>query len=130
MAFDDLIRSGVALAHTLTASLQDTVTLAAWTGQNAFGDKTYASPVSYSAIIEHKQRYRQTATGQVVLTQTSVQFLEPIIVNGAAGRTEPIDTRDILTLPDGSTAPIVAVEGVVDPDANSPYAPMVWLGSR
>lgn len=128
MAFDDIIRTGVALADSLTASLQDNVSHEAWTGLNSVGDVTYAAAVSRQAIVERKSRRHISATGQEILTSARITFLRPIAANGAAGRIEPIDGRDKITLSDGTTAPVVDVEAIMDPDTNAGYFTTVWLG--
>lgn len=127
MAFDDLIRTGVSLADSLTGSLQATVAHQAWTGSDGFND-TYAASVDRQAIVERKNRERQTADGRTILTTAQITFLRPIAAQGAAGRQEPIDSRDKLTLPDGSTDPIADVEALLDPDTGRGYYAVVWLG--
>lgn len=132
MAFDDLVRSGVALANSLTGPLQAQITVERWTGAaNEFGDPTFAAAVTVPALVEHKQRYRQTSAGQVVLTSAKVSILDASALPDLGGvRTDPIDLRDRVTLPDAlSPAPIVDVEGLVDPDTDAPYVLELWLGS-
>lgn len=129
MAFDDLVRTGVSLANDLTGSLQTTVTHEAWTGMDELGDETYAGPVTLNAIVNQRQRERRTNTGETIMTRAEITILETITPNGAAGRVEPIDNRDRITLPDGTTGPIVDTEGILDPDTNRPYFARVWLGS-
>lgn len=128
MAFDDLIRSGVALADSLTDSLQVSVTHEAFTGLDDTGASSYAAGVSRKAIVERKNRQRVTGDGRTILTSAQITFLRPIAANGAAGRQEPVDTRDRITLPDGSTDPIADVEALLDPDTGRGYYAVVWLG--
>lgn len=128
MGLDALIRSGVALAKKVTASLQVTVTHEAWTGSDGYGLATYAYPRKRLALVERKQANIRTAGGETVLSRCMVLFLEPIKANGADGRTEPIDTRDRIILPDETTGPILAVNGMIDPTTDRPYYGEVWLG--
>lgn len=128
MAFDDLVRSGVALADSLTAPLQGTVTHEAWTATTALGEKTFAAGVGRKAIIELKTRERQTSDGRTILTTAKITFLRPIAAHGGAGRKEPIDSRDRLTLPDGSTDPVADVDALIDPDTGRGYYATVYLG--
>lgn len=129
MAFDDLIRNGVALAHNLTTSLQVRVTHAAWIGQAPHGTGAYyAAPVSRLVLFEQKMRQLQTKTGQTVTSRGKLTFLEPVPPNGTPGRVEPVDTRDKIILPDGTTGPIIDREGLMDPDTSSPYVLEVYLG--
>ena len=128
MAFDDLIRTGVALADSLTGSLQATVTHEAWIGSDEFGKASFATGVGRPAIVERRNRERQMSDGRTILTTAKITFLRPIPANGATGRKEPIDSRDRLTLPDGSTDPVADVEALVDPDTGRGYYAVVYLG--
>lgn len=128
MAFDDIIRQGVALAHSLTTSLQANVVLHRWSQSSGFGEAVYAAPITVTALIEQKQRLHAMSSGQTILTRAKITILTPLAPLGASGRTEPIDVRDKLILPDGTTGPIVDVEGLVDPDTNRPYLYEIWMG--
>lgn len=128
MALDGIIRSVVGIANTVTDSLQVTVTLQQWLGSDGFGASSYDDPISLKCLLDVRQQERRLPSGQMVMTKAVLQFLEPIAPNGAAGRLEPIDPRDIITLPDGTTGPIVDMEGMVDPTTNRPYFQRVWLG--
>ena len=128
MALDSLIRRGVATANRLMASLQPNVTFEAWTGEDAYGAVTFATGVPTPALVEQKQRLHRTASGREVVTKAKITILRPIAPNGATGRTEPIDSRDRFTLPDGSTGPIVDVEGFVDRGTGRPYFAEIFLG--
>ena len=130
MALSDIIRNGVALADSLTVSLQATVQHAAWTGQNGFGDDEHAANVARLAIVERKQKLVRNAAGEEVLSQHVISILRPISANGTSGRNEPIDVRDRFTLPDGTTGPIINVESFVDPSIGAGFYHIVYLGSR
>jgi hypothetical protein len=133
MGLDDIVRNAVATANSVTRTLQTTVTHRAWTGQDGYGKPTFASPVTRSAVVELTQALSKpvlvrTSTGQEKAARAKVLFLTPIAANGASGRTEPIDPRDEITLPDGTTGPILSIEGTVDPDTSRPFAAEVWIG--
>jgi len=127
--FADIVRDGIALADELTATLQATVQHEAWTGQSGYGDATYAAAVDHLALVSKRVRERRRADGSIVVTMAKVTFLRPVEANGTAGRQEPVDPRDRITLPDGSTGPIVDAAGLVDPDTGAPYQTSVWLGT-
>lgn len=128
MGFDDLVRSGINLANTLTSTLQVTVTHEAWTGKDVHGKPSYAAGVNRNAIVEHKQRWVRGRDSNVIATMPVVTILGPITANGASGRKEPLDPRDRITLPDGRTGPIMDVKFIVDPDTGYPYMYEVTLG--
>ena len=126
--FADIIRSGVALADSLTTTLQPTVLHAAWTGNDGTGGYTYASAVKRPALVERKQKMVRKASGEEVLSTHAVYFLRPIKNNGATGRQEPIDPRDRITLPDGTTSNILTVSSFIDKDSGAGYFHEVYLG--
>lgn len=127
--FDGLVRGAVALANNLTGSLQSSVSHEAWTGQDAFGEATYAAPVTRQAIVEQRiAQFRSQPSGEMVTTTAKVTFLKPITPNGAAGRNEPVDSRDRITLQDGATGPLVNISNFIDPTTGRGYLTEVWLG--
>lgn len=130
MALDDIIRSGVTLADSLTTPLQSSITLQRWIGQDAFGKPTYATSEIISCIIEHRLRLKTLSDGRQLQARAVITIPRPLSANGASGRREPIDLRDKITLADGTTGRIVDVEGVLDPDTQRPYAIEIWLGDQ
>lgn len=129
MSLDAIVRKGVATAKKITDSLQPYVQVRAWTGQNMFGAATYASAVSIKAIVNQESHLHKTRGGQLVDTQAYVAFLEPLKPNGTAGRLEPIDPRDIIILPDGTSGPIVEISGFFDAGTGRPFFSEVWIGA-
>lgn len=117
MGLDDLVRSTVALASSITRDLQVDVTYEAFDSANATNQPTYDSAVTKRAVVEKKARMVRTTTGEEKLSQASVTFLVPFA----------LDLRDRITLPDGTTAPILNVKGVYDPVTDEPYALEVFL---
>ena len=120
----------IAIADEVTKDLgvQPTVTHQAWTGQDSKGRATYAAAVSRRAVVDLTRKQRTTASGVLITIIATVTILEPVAPNGAAGRREPIDPRDIITLPDGTTGPIVdAPDMVVDAATNRPLMNTVML---
>ena len=128
MGFDDDIRSGVALARTLTLDLQAAVSWKRWTAQTAFGAPTYASAIAVKALIERQNKLVPSSDGREVLVKTKLTILEPLTAQGASGRREPVDERDVFTLPDGTSGPIVDVVGFVDGGTGRPYLHEIFLG--
>jgi len=128
MSLADAVRLGIALAHETTAALQAEVRHSAWIADGGVGEPVYAAPVVRQAIVEQKQSMVRNAQGEVVLASTKITLLVPIEGLGVVGRREPIDPRDEFLLPDGTTGPILAVSGLVDPDTNYPYMHEVYLG--
>jgi hypothetical protein len=129
MALDSLVRSGIALAKSITASLQAEVEHTPWVGNDDYGTNSGAgTPTMRPALVEMRQRLRRDATGKEVMQRATVTFLGPVPPNGATGRREPIDPRDRIVLPDGTTGPILDVSGLADPSTSGHYMLTVALG--
>lgn len=126
----DIVRQGVALADSLTQTLQPTVLHEAWIGDAGDGTPIFAPAQTRAAIIERRQRMIRNARGEEVRTAHTISILRPVSANGAPGRDEPIDARDRFTIPDGSFGPILAVESFTDKDTSSGYFHVVYLGER
>jgi len=129
MGLDNIVRSGVALANKVTGSLQGVVTIKPWIAQDVNGTATYGAAKKVKAIIELGEKSLKTANGVSVDIQAKITFLQPIKANGAEGRVEPIDDRDVITLPDGTTGPTIVGEPmIVDPASSKPYFQIVGIG--
>lgn len=118
MAFDDIVRAGVALADTLTASLQAVTTYSRRTGQDHAGNPTYAASVTVNAVVEYKTEQRILSDGRVAATRAKLTL----------PRSFTVAMGDKFVLPDGSSSPIVDIVGVCDPDTGLPYATEIVFG--
>lgn len=130
MALDSIIRNAVKKIDTVTKSAQTTVVISRWIGQSYDGTASYAAPVSYKAVVNYKQEQRQSPNGQSRVSKAHVIILSPMDPLGVANRSEPLDERDLVTLPNMSTGPILETAGVVDPATGRPYMHEIWLGDR
>jgi hypothetical protein len=130
VALNDIVRSGVALADKLTASLQSTVTIEAWIADDLTSPMpapVFAEPIRHAAIVEQRAEAVRTVSGETVMTKAQVTFIHPITPNGAVGRIEPIDPRDRIILADGTTGAIVLNTGLVNPATGGPYLQQVSI---
>ena len=118
MAFPaDILRSGVAIVDSLTKGVQVNITHEAWVDQDGHGDPVLANPVTLRAVLDLNRKQQRQDDGTIITIMATVTIVGDVAPNGAAGRLEPIDPRDIITLPDGTTGPIIqtAPNSVVDP---------------
>lgn len=124
------IRSGIAAWKRATSSAQGVVTFEAWIADSdSKGTRVYADPVPLLALIQRNPGDQEHPAGDELRTLAIVTFLEALPPVGAAGRDEPIDTRDRITLPDGSSGPITATKGGwIDPATGLPYMGQATLG--
>ena len=99
-----------------------------WVGQDALGAPSYAAPIQRQAFVQEGAMHTKKQDGQVVTTKARVSFLSPVEPNGAAGRQEPVDPRDLITLPSGLVCHVIEVPGVlVNSSTGAPYLRPAWL---
>lgn len=132
MSLADTIRNGVATANTLTKDLQALVTHKPWIGQDGVGAEQYGTPVVHNALVDRTRKPLYTNSGKLVMTLATITILEPIVAtvpNVGQIRVNPVDPRDLFILDDGTTGPIVKVNGFEDAGAApAPYLNEVTLG--
>jgi hypothetical protein len=88
----------------IKSMLQDTVLIAPYVGQDAYGAPTYGPAVPTLARIERHFMTQLTTTGAQLVEET-VLWVDADAV---------IDERSKLTLPDGRTVPIEGLKPVQD----------------
>jgi len=127
-----IVRSAVKIVDRTTKTLQVEVTHLAWIGQSAdgYGTPIFAGGVKRLAIVDQQQRPRLTSAGEEIFIVGYVCFVRPLPPNGATGRVEPVDRRDRIVLPDGSSGPIVDVNSFLDPATGRGYITEIWIGSQ
>jgi len=123
------IAGAVEAARASTESLQVNVVHEAWVGQDALGAPSpFASPILRKCFVQEGAFHVKRADGQIITTKARLGFVGPVEPNGAPGRQEPIDPRDVFTLPSGLKAKAVEVPGAMtNPLTGQPYVRTVWL---
>lgn len=130
MAFPaEILHSSVELLKNLLPGVQPTVTYYPIISQTGEGKKTYGSPLTLRCLVNRTYRVF-TINGQVITVAATLQFLEDVPINGAAGRREPIDPRDKIILPDGFTGPIIDAPGETLDENGKGFTQLVMLGAR
>ena len=129
MSLASIIAGAVATAKNVTASLQPTVKFEPWMSQTGHGTVSYGAPQNLRALLERKTKPIKTTSGQLVMSNATVTLLElPTPQQFVADRVEPVDPRDRFTFPDGFTGPIVAVNGMTNPETGQPFLLEIYLG--
>jgi len=127
MSLLDTLRSGVKIADSVTKSIQTMVTFEKHLGDDGYGGDTFAPPAQLPAICDWKQSQLRTPQGELTVSRVSVLFLnvEDVarVTNG-----EGVDDSDRITLPDGTTGPILDMSGFIDAGTGQPLATEVFLG--
>lgn len=108
------------------------VTVKAWIAQDRLGGPTYAAPASYRAlVIQQRKQVYDSLSATMVWTKAYVAFLFPVPETTPTPphvRQNPIDPRDLVILPDGTTGPIVLSGGLLDGETSKPLYNEVYLG--
>lgn len=133
MALFDVLRTGVqVIAAGVLESFKGTVSHQAWVGADGRGGDLYATAANRRALIDLTKKVLHTTSGRYVNVFATLSFLDPIAdtsANSGFTRENPIDPRDILTLPDGSTAPIQQTGAFMDPVTSRPVFNDTILGN-
>lgn len=127
MGLLDTLRTAVKIADKVTKPIQATVTYERCLLHSGDGTKTYASAVEMKAIVDWKRQQVRTPSGVLSLSRASVMFIDILALNVATSG-EGLDDHDRITLPDGTTGPILDMSGFVDAGTGRPLATEVFLG--
>jgi len=127
MSILDALRSGIKVVDQVTKPLQPFVTFEREGTADAYGTKTYSTAVQLRAIVDWKQKQVRTPSGILSVSRASVMFLDiDALVAATAG--EGISDNDKITLPDGTTGPILDMSGFIDAATGHPIATEVFIG--
>lgn len=132
MALADILRDQVASLSNIVDSFKGEAVLHAWIGQDGAGKDEFAAPIPVRAVISMKKEQRFTSGGSLVLTHATLTVLDTIAdttPNANQQREQPIDPRDKIILPDGSTAPVVDSGGPMDPATSRGFINKIVLGT-
>lgn len=127
MSILNALRAGVKVADKITKPVQPSVTFERDLGTDAYGTKAYGTVVSLRAIVDWRQKQVRTPTGILSVSRASVMFLDIAALVAATGGTG-ISDNDKITLPDGTTGPILDLSGFIDAGTGQPLATEVFLG--
>lgn len=131
MSLLDTLRTGVKIVDDVTKPLQATVSFERYIGSDGYGTLLYAPAVPLKAIVDWKQKQVRTVSGILSVSRASVMFLDIVALTAAtpAGfTTAGVSDEDKITLPDGTTGPILDMAGFIDAGTGHPIATEVFLG--
>jgi len=128
MGLLDILRTGVAIADSVTKDIQAYVMYTKSAGADFEGNPTTpGAAISLRAIVDWKQQQVRTQGGELTVTRATVLFLD-VDALIAATNGEGIGDEDIIVLPDGTTGPILDMGGFIDAGTGHPLATEVFLG--
>lgn len=127
MSLLDTVRSAVKIADGITKPLQPTVKYyKAVVDTTGYGAYTHPSFVSLPAIVEWKQQQVRTREGILSTSRSKVMFLDlPKLFSVTGGN---IGDHDKIVLPDGTTGPILALDGFMDAGNGQAIPTTVYIG--
>lgn len=125
--FAKIVRDAIATANEVTKSLQPVAMVRHLITSEYEGTKSFTAPSPVSAIITWEQRHVRTLQGELSVSRSTVEFLD-IDELMIATNNEGIDDADLITLPDGTTGPILDMGGFIDKGTGRPFATKVFLG--
>jgi hypothetical protein len=120
MTLADQVRLAVSKANLATADLQVDVIHEVWIGDDVRGQPEYAPPIVRKAIVDKSGQIIRNPTGEMEESTAYIAFIYPV----------EVDRKDKLTLPDGTTGPIMKTGGFFDAGTGHPYYAEVWLGHQ
>jgi hypothetical protein len=123
----DVVKTVVGLVDKVVKPLEPVVSFERYLGESGDGGVTYAAAVPLHAIVEWKSAQVRTPTGVLTVSRTSVLFLN-IAELSAATAGEGVDDLDRITLPDGTSGPILDLGGFIDAGTGHPFATEAFLG--
>jgi hypothetical protein len=134
MAFPrEILVSGIRIANSLTAGVQPFIWHSTCVDEDGEGHRTYAAPIRRSCVVDLTRKIIPGPSGKDQTIIATLTFVGDVPPNGTItpwGRIEPFDLRDVITLPDGTTGPIVSNPGaVVDPVTGRGFIHVITLGA-
>jgi hypothetical protein len=123
MALSDIVRSGLAIADSLTGSLQAPVKHYKYSEATLddTGKVIWGAPYIRMGIVEHARTQQRNKEDREVANDTQITFPRPF----------DIDPRDRFEMPDGNgDGPANRVAGLFDPLTNKIYMTQIWIGSN
>ena len=111
-----VIRKSIEIADRVSKSLQAPVQHAAFKKYNRSGEPEHERPIARTAALVKKQQMKRATDGSERVSQAKLTFVGPV----------KVDPRDKITLPDGTSPVIIAVESPIDNQGNE-LITEVWL---
>lgn len=127
MSILTILRNGVATVNKVTKSLQAKVSYERFMTSDLFGTEQYAPAVLLDAIVDWKQKQVRTQTGVLSVSRAAITLIDITQLMAATGG-HGVDDKDIFTLPDGTTGPILDMSGFIDAGTGLPLATEVYIG--
>jgi hypothetical protein len=123
VGLNDIIAAGVAIADSVTKSLQVTVTHKPWASTDSRGKHSYGAAVARKAIVERLNKLIRPDAGDgserlESVPTFKVTFLIDVVVTN----------RDSIVLADGKTGPILGIKTVDNPSTGRGYVTEVLIG--
>lgn len=126
MSLQTAVRSALKAGHKALAPLECTVTYERYLSADAYGAITYAAGVPLLAALDGRQTQRRLPSGILTGSRATLTFTDVAALSTASAG-NGVSDKDRITLPDGTTGPILDVGGYIDPGTGLPFATEVYL---
>lgn len=123
MAFPrEILVAGINIADSLTAGVQCDVTYEAYLSADGNGDEDYDTPQTVPCVVDQTKRQKVTSSGRLETVVATLTF--------PRGLSFTISPKDRITLPDGTTGPLIldSPDSVVDPVTGRGFIQTVMIG--
>jgi hypothetical protein len=127
MSLLDVLRKGVKIIDKITQPLQCLVTLERYIADDDGYGPGFLPPVQLHAIVDWRQKQVRTMSGVLSVSRALIMFVDIDELNAATAG-QGINDSDIITLPDGTTGPILDMAGFIDAGTGQPLATEVFIG--
>jgi len=97
------------LPGTIASWLRQTITIAPYSSMNDYGEATYGTAVSVACRLVQENKMVRDRGGRETVSTVN------ITIDGSID----VDVRDLITLPDTTTPPILSIEDIPGPDGVS-----------
>jgi len=127
MSLLTILRSGVKTIDKIVKPLEPFVTYERFTPDPTTYGSNFLPAIQLRAIVDWKQAQVRTQSGVLTVSRAMVMFLDiKALVAATAG--QGISENDRITLPDGTTGPILDMAGFIDAGTGHPIETEVFLG--
>jgi hypothetical protein len=123
-----VFRSALDEMDGVTKTVQETIVVTPWIGEDLYGARTFGAPRSLKGVVDRSRRESRLSDGRIVTTTAVVTFLEPFAAVGAVDRDEPLDSRDKILLQSGPAGEILSIRGSIHPGTGERFFLEVHLG--
>lgn len=129
MSLLTVLRKGIEIIDKVVKPLEANVAFSKFVRKgDGYGTSNYPMTVTLKAIVEYKQIQVRTPSGDLATCRASVMFIDIDELMAATLGDGVQVNSDRIVLPDGTTGPILSVDGFLDAGTGKPIYTQVYIG--